>query len=707
MKKYFLLLTFMVIMLGNIFGQNIEVEHLFVKNDCSNQSKIYIPYQPSSVVVNITGIESMPKQKNVNAHAWMEVWDKKGVYFKKRIIIDAQGNSSLYLEKKNFAVDFCEDEWIGDETTDIRIGNWVTQDGFHFKAFHTSITKGECPVSYKLYDKFRAIKPLNRQYPYLDYYSDDVITAAMSLDESERDEEFRARCYSDGFPCIVYLNGEYYGIYSWQLKKHRDNYNMGRNKENNIHLDGTLGWNEIWGGNVKWTSFEVRNPKPKASKWTLLCQDGTNYDGDKPKELMGMDSPFYDSSDVSCVKSAQTKSNILAISNYMNEIAEFETIYNNCSSDIKDAMLTELKAEIEKRFSMEWLIDYIILINFTQNIDATMKNWQWTTWGEIDGHLKCYPNPYDNDAIFGIVATSAFYFITPQKSSMGTTNTPARYVWDYYLNEMKARYAELRRSGALSFYSAYSLIKEWVDRVGAEHYKYEAEKWPNMPCNRDSYINTIWTYTNVKKADNIDRNSDWSKKTTYEVGDLIKYNRRLYRCLQANSNHIPDAVESEDYWEDLCVKEGTYHEGETIYDGYNSFYQFKVPKGQTITVIKDISLSKRADGLVNTPFEKFYDVYPYEGGVHDSLERIRNWIAKKVQLMDEQMNYKNEFVLGDVNHDGDINIGDVTSVVSYILGQMPNNFYEAEADVDQDGVISITDVTSIVNMILRGKENSN
>ena len=71
--------------------------------------------------------------------------------------------------------------------------------------------------------------------------------------------------------------------------------------------------------------------------------------------------------------------------------------------------------------------------------------------------------------------------------------------------------------------------------------------------------------------------------------------------------------------------------------------------------------------------------------------------------MDEQMNYKNEFVLGDVNHDGDINIGDVTDVVSYILGQMPNNFYEAEADVDQDGVISITDVTSMVNLILRGK----
>ena len=41
---------------------------------------------------------------------------------------------------------------------------------------------------------------------------------------------FQARCYPDGFPCVVYLNGAFYGIFSWQLKKHRDNMAMGRNE---------------------------------------------------------------------------------------------------------------------------------------------------------------------------------------------------------------------------------------------------------------------------------------------------------------------------------------------------------------------------------------------------------------------------------------------------------------------------------------------
>jgi hypothetical protein len=265
---------------------------------------------------------------------------------------------------------------------------------------------------------------------------------------------------------------------------------------------------------------------------------------------------------------------------------------------------------------------------------------------------------------------------------------------------MKTRYAELRRTGVISFYSVFNLFKDWVDRVGAEHYKYENEKWPNMPRNRDSHINPKWTYTNVNKFYWNDKSSIWYRSTKYDVGNLIKHNHRLYKCIQANTNHVPGAAESEEYWEDLCVKEGTYNEGETVYDGYNCFYQFKVPKGQTITVTKDTSLSEREDGLVNTPFEKFYDVYPNEGGVHDSLERISSWISKKIQLMDGLMKYSNEFVLGDVNHDGKIDIVDVTNITNYILNKNHGSFYEAEADVNQDGVISITDVTYMVNLIL-------
>ena len=60
----------------------------------------------------------------------------------------------------------------------------------------------------------------------------------------------------------------------------------------------------------------------------------------------------------------------------------------------------------------------------------------------------------------------------------------------------------------------------------------------------------------------------------------------------------------------------------------------------------------------------------------------------------------NSGLLGDVNHDGFINISDVTSVISYILNKAPSPFFTSEADVNGDGFINISDVTAIINIIL-------
>ena len=60
------------------------------------------------------------------------------------------------------------------------------------------------------------------------------------------------------------------------------------------------------------------------------------------------------------------------------------------------------------------------------------------------------------------------------------------------------------------------------------------------------------------------------------------------------------------------------------------------------------------------------------------------------------------FLLGDVNHDGAVNITDVMSVVNYIMGATPAVFFMENADMNGDGSINITDVTVIVNLILHG-----
>ena len=598
---------------------------------------IVIERQPDCALVNITGISSMPTSKGTDAHAWMEVWDNRGTYFKKKVLIDLQGNSTTFLEKKNFGVDFCEDDWVGDKTTDIKIGDWVTQDSYHFKAYHTSITKGEAPVAFKLYRKFMETKPETRRAPFMDYYTEDEIRQIQGDESHEDHEVFTARCFPDGFPCVVFLNGKYYGLFSWQLKKHRDNYYLSRNKTDNIHLDGMLGAAEFWDGNIAWTGIEVRNPKPKKTKWTLMCQDGTAYDKENPKELMGEDSPSYNKSDVNCVNTAQTKSMIISLSKYMGEIASYESVYQNSSSKKKAERLATLKEEIEKRFSMEYMIDYVILQNFIENHDACRKNWQWTTWGEIGGTVRWYANPYDLDHAFGIDTSEGSMLYEPSEKTYGIeSNTPARYVWNYYLDEMKARYAELRQKGVLTYETVWGLMKDWVDRVGAENYAKESSRWPEMPCNRDKGVSPNWELTGVVRRSYEGNPSNWDATVRYTADTYVKYNYRLYRSLQdKNKGHDPSEAGSA-WWEDVCVKPGHYKKGSLVFDGRSNFFQFRALA--SVNVSEDAT-SSRPDHLVETPFVKFYTSYPYENGTQDSVERIEQWIKDKIVSMDKQMGY--------------------------------------------------------------------
>ena len=620
--------------------QEIGIAVTVIPADLSENNYIYIPKQPTCAIVNLTGITSLPTQKGTDVQAWMEVWDGNGVYFKKRVILGLNGDSSRAKEKTHFSADFCEDEWLGEETTDIKIGEWVKQDGFHFKANYTSITKGECPVSYKLFENFLKTKPFNRRAPYMEYYTEDSILHIINGSDDKLKEQFSARCYPDGFPCIVNLNGEFYGIYSWQLKKHRDNYNLKRNHTDHIHIEGVLGQSEFWNGKISWGVLEVRNPKPKKSKWSLMCKNGSIYDGDNPKELMDEDSEYYDDSDESCVNTATTKAHIVNLSKYMSEIADFEAIYNKAQDYDKENALAVLKNEIEKRFSMEWMIDYILLQVLIQNSDCTRKNWQWVSWGEIDGKMKWYVLPYDLDHAFGVLATTAFTLTDPSKPTYGKgTKTPARYVWDYYMDEMKARYAELRNSSAISYETVWGLMKDWIERVGADNYEKEAQRWSEMPCNRDAHISSNWEWTGTSYLSYFDgaNTNGWNKSKNFSAGAYTKYNYRCYKSLKSNNvGHTPNEKDSE-WWDDVTIKPGTYKAGDVVFDGRCNFYQFRALTD--IVVSEDITNDNRQDHLTGVPFEKFYSKYLYEGGVYDTPERIEKWIKDKIELMDEQMDY--------------------------------------------------------------------
>ena len=72
------------------------------------------------------------------------------------------------------------------------------------------------------------------------------------------------------------------------------------------------------------------------------------------------------------------------------------------------------------------------------------------------------------------------------------------------------------------------------------------------------------------------------------------------------------------------------------------------------------------------------------------------WYQEADQWMDF---FAPDFLLGDVNMDGMVNIADVTSLIDHILGGDDEINMDA-ADMDQDGTVGIADVTALIDYIL-------
>lgn len=614
--------------------------------DWSESSFIQIP-EPRFAIINVSNIDSMPTTKTQDEKAFLEFWDMQGNYFKKHAILNAQGNSSMTHYKKNIAVDFCEDEWVGDDTTSVKIGNWIVQDSFHLKAFYCSFYKNECPVSYKIWDRMCHTYKFTEDRPYKDYLAGKFPDKGANVTNSNFGENnaFEARCVPDGFPCAVYLNNTFWGIYSFQLKKHRDNYFMDKESTTNIHLDGDSYVN-LFNGIIDWNLMEIRNPKPK--KWKLYDMDGNKYNGDSPKELMGKYlsngetiNPNYDENNESHKKSAEVKQNIVALSNYMKDLKVYENAYDEAVKKKlgEEEALATLKREIEKRFGVKWIMDYILIMCLLQDGDSINKNTQWTTWGAVDSLLRWNPNPYDMDGTFGCDSTTGFTNQMALGTTLGKdTNTPYSYIWKYYLDDMKKRYAELRQKGVFSYNVIFKEYLDWVNRVGSEYYKLEVKKWSESPSNRDSLLNTEWVLTGSNYITYTDSATNWSNAKSYPKGNLIKFGRKVYKSIVDNNiNHLP-TEDSSEWWKLVSVQAKTYNAGDIVYDGYSNFFQFKVPDGKSITVTISED-SSRSDKLLNTPFTGFYENYPHEGGRYDSIYRISKWIERKIELMDSQMEY--------------------------------------------------------------------
>ena len=587
--------------------------------DWSDSDYVQIPI-PRCAKINLL-TDTMPTAKsgmgisgvNCDIPCYAEFWDMQGNYFKIPILLSAQGDSSMAFPKKNLAIDMFNDEDRGNSFS-VKFGDWVSQDSYHLKAYYTDFFRGVGAVSYMLYEEMANTRAIgdNRPYKHLytSLYQETDNGGSQSIKELDKNMDTGAKCFPQGFPVIVYQNGEFYGVYSWQLKKHRDNMHQDKKTAEHIHLDGTLGESTIFGGKINWSAFEVRNPKNLyyQEKHIINNKETLSYNGDYPFEIMGEDSEFYNASNKDMVRCAKVKGYIVDLSNRIAELKQ--AVSDGKSND-------EIKGLIDKYFNASFLIDYILETNLGNDGDGYNKNWQWTTYNGTQWNV----NPYDHDGVFG-GSSRGTYLVPPPGTYLisDTQSTPVGWVIKYFKQELNDRWKELRDKGVFETKHITSMLADWCSRIGYDNWKKEYAKWNESPCNRSSHLNdSYWSFEQTYVQ-------GWSSSSTYRKDYIVAYDRKGYRSLvDGNVGNVPSTDDGTN-WEDITYsEEKAYSSGDTCVLYVSAPYIFKC--------------TEPCSG--QPPVTKFYTLYPRELGHFDSIYRVQRWIEGRMSSMDKVLEYTN------------------------------------------------------------------
>ncbi len=72
----------------------------------------------------------------------------------------------------------------------------------------------------------------------------------------------------------------------------------------------------------------------------------------------------------------------------------------------------------------------------------------------------------------------------------------------------------------------------------------------------------------------------------------------------------------------------------------------------------------------------------------------------------KEFTFGDAFVLGDVNNDGKVDVGDLNDIINYLLGKNPQPFNLQAADITGDGKVDIGDLNGETNLILNRAMNA-
>ena len=351
--------------------------------------------------------------------------------FKANAQLSIQGHGTAESIKHNWTIDLFNSN--GDELA-VKFGNMPALDSFHLKGYYTDRTQargvGGAAIWRDLVGKLG--------YPY-----GKVNNKPLNISDGQKIDSIYcadARYREDGFPVVMYHNGEFYGLYTIKTKKHRKNYGMQKAVKDEIFLD-SITYTAFLNEPFNYADWELKNPK----------LDG--YDEGMP------------------ITDASVSANINRLFSFLNNIS------------------TEADNHADYIVLPHW-IAYFIFSELVGNSDINGNNMNILTWDGTHWSIV----PYDLDVSLGLHTWDEHY-IEPSMTGLITTGIAFfRNFYNAYKDDIISMYRKFREMGFISEDNLYGYYVRQVESIPREVYELDLERWENNWSNGIPTLEQIYNY---------------------------------------------------------------------------------------------------------------------------------------------------------------------------------------------------------------------
>lgn len=327
-----------------------------------------------------------------------------------------QGSSSLAYNKKNYTIKF-DNEFEAVE-------GWTAQKKYCFKANYIDHSHARNLVNAKLWGqivKSRDTVP--------DVFANLVNAGAV-----------------DGFPCLIVLNGNFHGLYTFNIPK--DGWMMGMGNGTNEAI-------------------------LCADKWV----DATGFKA----------AAVCDESDFA-LEYVTDEGNAAWVATSVNRLI------NACIQSNGN----DLDTTIAQYLDWQSAIDYYIFTVLIEGQDMTRKNYLLSTF---DG-IKWYFGAYDMDCTYGLHWNGGSWFpadTLPTFDSYAAEHRVMELIKLHKKDALKARYAELRET-VLSESNIAAVFANFAGQIPSPVYMQDVKVWPMIPNTSVNNISQIRDYYRMRVA---------------------------------------------------------------------------------------------------------------------------------------------------------------------------------------------------------------